>query len=231
MKLTTAQAIVKYLIAQRTTIDGARGAAVPRRVRDLRARQRHVPRAGAGGGRRTNCRPGAARTSRAWRSPPSASPRRCAAARSWSPRRRSDPGATNMVTAAAVAHANRLPVLLLSGDTFRSRIPDPVLQQVEHFHDPSMSVNDAFKAVTRYWDRIATPEQVVHSLPHAVATMLDPADCGPAFLGLPQDVQAEALRLSRPLLRRRRARDRPAARRPRASWTRPRRRSAPPSGR
>lgn len=102
------------------------------------------------------------------------------------------PGATNMVTAAGVAHANRLPVLLLSGDTFSSRVPDPVLQQVEHFHDPSVTVNDAFKAVTRYWDRIVRPEQLVHSLPHAVATMLDPATCGPAFLALPQDVQAEA---------------------------------------
>src|ERR687897_3598353 len=102
------------------------------------------------------------------------------------------PGATNLVTAAAVAHANRLPVLLLSGDTFASRIPDPVLQQVEPFGDPSVTVNDAFKAVTRYWDRIVSPEQVVHSLPHAVATMLDPAICGPVFLGLPQDVQAEA---------------------------------------
>ena len=102
------------------------------------------------------------------------------------------PGATNMITAAGVAHANRLPVLLLSGDTFASRIPDPVLQQVEHFGDPSTTVNDGFRAVTRYWDRIMRPEQLVHSLPHAVATMLDPADCGPAFLGLPQDVQAEA---------------------------------------
>jgi 3D-(3,5/4)-trihydroxycyclohexane-1,2-dione acylhydrolase (decyclizing) len=102
------------------------------------------------------------------------------------------PGATNMVTAAAVAHANRLPVLLLAGDTFANRIPDPVLQQVEHFDDPSMTVNDAFKAVTRFWDRIVTPAQVAHSLPHAVATMLDPATCGPAFLALPQDVQAEA---------------------------------------
>jgi 3D-(3,5/4)-trihydroxycyclohexane-1,2-dione acylhydrolase (decyclizing) len=102
------------------------------------------------------------------------------------------PGATNMVTAAAVAHANRLPVLLLAGDTFASRIPDPVLQQVEQFGDPSVTVNDAFKPVTRFWDRIVRPEQVVHSLPHAVTTMLDPATCGPAFLSLPQDVQAQA---------------------------------------
>src|ERR1700755_1991032 len=99
------------------------------------------------------------------------------------------PGALNMVTAAGVAHANRLPVLLLSGDTFGSRAPDPVLQQVEHFGDPTITVNDAFKPVTRYWDRITHPEQWLHSLPHAVDVMLDPADCGPAFLALPQDIQ------------------------------------------
>ena len=102
------------------------------------------------------------------------------------------PGATNMVTAAAVAHSNRLPILLLSADTFANRFPDPVLQQVEHFGDPSLTVNDSFKAVTRYWDRINKPEQVIQSLPQAVRTMLDPATCGPAFIGLPQDVQAEA---------------------------------------
>ena len=99
------------------------------------------------------------------------------------------PGATNMVTAAAVAHANRLPVLILSGDVFASRRPDPVLQQVEQFHDPTLSVNDAFRAVTRYWDRITHPEQIISSLPQAVATMLDPATCGPAFIGLCQDTQ------------------------------------------
>jgi 3D-(3,5/4)-trihydroxycyclohexane-1,2-dione acylhydrolase (decyclizing) len=102
------------------------------------------------------------------------------------------PGATNLVTAAAVAHANRLPLLLLAGDTFHSRIPDPVLQQVEHYDRPSVTVNDAFRPVTRFWDRVTSPAQVAQSLPLAVATMLDPADCGPAFIGLPQDVQAEA---------------------------------------
>jgi 3D-(3,5/4)-trihydroxycyclohexane-1,2-dione acylhydrolase (decyclizing) len=102
------------------------------------------------------------------------------------------PGAANMVTAAAAAHANRLPVLMLAGDTFAGRIPDPVLQQVEHFCDPTLTVNDAFKAVTRYWDRIQRPEQILQSLPQAVATMLDPADCGPAFLALCQDAQGEA---------------------------------------
>jgi 3D-(3,5/4)-trihydroxycyclohexane-1,2-dione acylhydrolase (decyclizing) len=114
------------------------------------------------------------------------------------------PGAMNMVTAAAVAHANRLPLLLLAGDTFNSRIPDPVLQQVEHFHQPSVTVNDAFRAVTRYWDRITTPAQVAQSLPLAIATLVDPAECGPAFIGLPQDVQAEAydfpLRLFEPVM-------------------------------
>ena len=102
------------------------------------------------------------------------------------------PGATNMVTAAAVAMANRLPLLVLAGDTFEHRIVDPVLQQVEHFGAPATTVNDAFRAVVRYWDRITTPEQVMQSLPHAVNTMLDPGDCGPAFVALPQDVQAQA---------------------------------------
>jgi 3D-(3,5/4)-trihydroxycyclohexane-1,2-dione acylhydrolase (decyclizing) len=99
------------------------------------------------------------------------------------------PGALNMVTAAGVAHSNRLPVLLISGDSFTNRLPDPVMQQVEHFGDPTVTVNDAFKAVTRYWDRITHPSQILSSLPQAVATMLDPADCGPAFLALPQDTQ------------------------------------------
>ena len=102
------------------------------------------------------------------------------------------PGAVNMVTAAGVAHANRLPVLMLAGDTFANRLPDPVLQQVEHFGNPTTTANDAFKAVTRYWDRITLPEQIVTSLPQAIATMLDPADCGPAFLGLCQDTQEVA---------------------------------------
>ncbi|HEY4995500.1 MAG TPA: thiamine pyrophosphate-binding protein, partial [Aestuariivirga sp.] len=99
------------------------------------------------------------------------------------------PGATNMITAAGVAHANRLPILILAGDTFQNRRPDPVLQQVEHYGAPSITVNDGFKPVSRYWDRITHPEQIISSLPQAVATMLDPADCGPAFIGLPQDIQ------------------------------------------
>lgn len=99
------------------------------------------------------------------------------------------PGTANLLTAAGLAHANRLPMLLLCGDTFLTRLPDPVLQQMENFYDPTFGVNDAFKPVSRYWDRITHPAQVIQSLPAAIATLLDPADCGPAFLGLPQDVQ------------------------------------------
>ncbi|AZV77325.1 3D-(3,5/4)-trihydroxycyclohexane-1,2-dione acylhydrolase (decyclizing) [Parasedimentitalea marina] len=99
------------------------------------------------------------------------------------------PGTSNLLTSAALAHANRLPMLLLCGDSFATRLPDPVLQQMENFGDPTFGVNDAFKPVVRYWDRISHPAQVIQSLPAAIATLLDPADCGPAFLGLPQDVQ------------------------------------------
>jgi 3D-(3,5/4)-trihydroxycyclohexane-1,2-dione acylhydrolase (decyclizing) len=102
------------------------------------------------------------------------------------------PGATNMVTAAAVAHVNRLPVLLMPGDVYASRRPDPVLQQVEDFSDGTVSANDCFRPVSRYFDRLTRPEQVLDALPRAMATLLDPANCGPATLAFCQDVQAEA---------------------------------------
>lgn len=102
------------------------------------------------------------------------------------------PGTANLLTAAALAHANRLPMLMLCGDNFATRLPDPVLQQLEHFGNPTLGVTDAFRAVCRYWDRITHPAQVLNSLPAALATMLDPADCGPAFLALPQDLQGWA---------------------------------------
>jgi 3D-(3,5/4)-trihydroxycyclohexane-1,2-dione acylhydrolase (decyclizing) len=101
------------------------------------------------------------------------------------------PGALNMVTAAGVAHANRLPVLLLPGDTFTSRAPDPVLQQVEHFGDPTTSVNDAFRPVSRYFDRITRPEQLLATLPQVARVLTDPVDAGPVVLALPQDIQVE----------------------------------------
>ncbi|HEX9446675.1 MAG TPA: 3D-(3,5/4)-trihydroxycyclohexane-1,2-dione acylhydrolase (decyclizing) [Dongiaceae bacterium] len=102
------------------------------------------------------------------------------------------PGATNMVTAAALAHVDRLPVLLLPGDIFASRRPDPVLQQIEDFGNPTISVNDCFRPVSRFWDRLTRPEQLLTSLPQAIRVLTDPAECGPVTLCLPQDVQAEA---------------------------------------
>lgn len=102
------------------------------------------------------------------------------------------PGAANMVTAAALAHVNRLPVLLLPGDTFASRTPDPVLQQLENFGDATISTNDCFRPVSRYFDRITRPEQIINSLPIAIHTLTDPERCGPVTLALCQDVQTEA---------------------------------------
>ncbi len=102
------------------------------------------------------------------------------------------PGALNMVTAAAVAHVDRLPVLLMPGDIFASRRPDPVLQQIEDFGDGTVSANDCFRPVSRYFDRITRPEQLLTALPRAMAVLTDPAECGPVTLSFPQDVQAEA---------------------------------------
>src|SRR5271167_836847 len=102
------------------------------------------------------------------------------------------PGATNMVTAAAVAHVNRLPVLLIPGDVFANRRPDPVLQPVESFGDGTVSANDCFRPVSRYFDRITRPEQIVPALTRAIAVLTDPAECGPVTLAFCQDVQTEA---------------------------------------
>ena len=102
------------------------------------------------------------------------------------------PGATNMVTAAAVAHVNRLPVLLLPGDVFANRRPDPVLQQIESFSDGTVSANDCFRPVSRYFDRISRPEQIIPALQRAMVVLTDPAECGPVTLALCQDTQAEA---------------------------------------
>ena len=188
IRLTMAQAIVRYLVNQYTEIDGVRvplfaGAFgifghgnVTCLAEALEAVQDRLP---------------------TWRGQNEQSMALAAIAYAKAKKRRQimvatssvGPGATNMVTAAAVAHANRLPVLLLCGDTFTNRLPDPVLQQVEHFGAPSITVNDSFRAVSRFWDRITHPAQIIAALPQAVATMLDPADCGPAFIGLPQDIQ------------------------------------------
>jgi 3D-(3,5/4)-trihydroxycyclohexane-1,2-dione acylhydrolase (decyclizing) len=191
VRLTTAQAIVRFLVAQRTVVDGREAPLFP----GVFAIFGHGNVLGLG-----DALDEARNQLPVHRGQNEQGMALAAVAYAKAMRRRQimvatssiGPGATNMVTAAAAALANRLPLLLLSGDTFQSRVPDPVLQQVEHFGSPSTTVNDAFRAVTRYWDRIVMPEQVVQSLPLAVETMLDPAECGPAFIGLPQDVQAAA---------------------------------------
>ena len=102
------------------------------------------------------------------------------------------PGATNFLTACALAYVNRLPVLFLPGDVFANRLPDPVLQQTENFADATVSANDCFKPISRFFDRITRPEQIIQSLPKAMSVLTDPADCGPVTLSLCQDVQSEA---------------------------------------
>ncbi|MEZ2129084.1 MULTISPECIES: 3D-(3,5/4)-trihydroxycyclohexane-1,2-dione acylhydrolase (decyclizing) [unclassified Sinorhizobium] len=102
------------------------------------------------------------------------------------------PGALNMITAAGVAHVNRIPVLFLPGDVFANRAPDPVLQQIEDFGDGTVSANDAFRPVSRYFDRITRPEQIMAALRRAMQVLTDPLDCGPVTLSLCQDVQTEA---------------------------------------
>ncbi len=191
VRITTAEALVRYLVAQRTEVDGREVPLYPGvfaifghgNVTSLgHALEQHrdeIP---------------------VWRGQTEEGMGLAAVAFGKATRRRQvmvatssiGPGATNMVTAAGVAMSNRIPALFISGDAFTSRLPDPVLQQVEHFGDPSTTVNDAFRPVVRYWDRITHPAQLLSSLPQVTRTLLDPADCGPAFLGLPQDVAATA---------------------------------------
>ena len=132
------------------------------------------------------------------------------------------PGATNMVTAAAVAHVNRLPVLLLPGDVFANRRPDPVLQQIEDFSDGTVSANDCFRPVSRYFDRITRPEQIIPALQRAMSVLTDPAECGPVTLALCQDTQAEAYDYPESFFAEKSGR-RAASVRTRANWRRRRR--------
>lgn len=191
LRLTTAQVIVRWLIAQRTVIDGVEAPLFP----GVFAIFGHGNVTCLG-----QALDDAGDLLPTWRGQNEQGMTLAAVAYAKAMRRRQvmvattsiGPGALNMVTASAVAMANRLPVLLLSGDTFASRVPDPVLQQVEHFGAPSTTVNDCFRPVVRYWDRIVRPAQLLQSLPQALSVLLDPGDCGPVFLGLPQDIQAEA---------------------------------------
>ena len=102
------------------------------------------------------------------------------------------PGATNMVTGAALATINRLPVLLLPGDTFATRTPHPVLQQLEVPHDATVSVNDCLRPVSRYYERVERPEQLIPAALEAMRVLTDPAETGAVTLAMPEDVQAEA---------------------------------------
>src|SRR5918998_140327 len=191
IRLTMAQALTRFLAAQRTEVDGQ---AVP-----LFAGVWAIFGHGnvAGMGEALHAERGRLPTFRAHNEQAMA---HAAIAFAKASRRRRmmacttsiGPGATNMVTAAAVAHVNRLPVLLLPGDVFAGRRPDPVLQQIEDFSDGTVSANDCFRPVSRYFDRITRPEQILNALPRALAVLTDPAECGPATIALCQDVQAEA---------------------------------------
>ena len=166
IRLTTAQAMVRWLAAQRTEIDGVEVPLFPG-VFAIFGHGNVVSLAEA--------LAGAQEELPTWRGHNEQSMALAAVAFAKAKRRRQimiatssvGPGSTNMVTAAAVAHANRLPLLLIGGDTFQHRIVDPVLQQVEHFDQPSTTVSDAFRAVTRFWDRITRPEQIIQTLPQA----------------------------------------------------------------
>ncbi|MGA1537533.1 MAG: 3D-(3,5/4)-trihydroxycyclohexane-1,2-dione acylhydrolase (decyclizing) [bacterium] len=191
IRLTMAQALVRYLVNQHTMIDGKKEPLFPGVFAIF-------------GHGNVTCLGEALESVRdvmpTWRGQNEQSMGLAAVAFAKASRRRQimvatssiGPGCTNFLTAAGTAHSNRLPVLFLSGDTFSNRLPDPVLQQVEHFQDPTMTVADAFKSCTRFWDRITHPAQLMVSLPQAVATMMDPATSGPAFIALPQDIQAVA---------------------------------------
>lgn len=191
LRLTTAQALVRYLTAQFVEIDGDRH----RLVNGVFAIFGHGNVAGLGEALEDSID-----QLPVFRAHNEQSMAHAAIAYAKASRRRKimacttsvGPGATNMVTAAAVAHVNRLPVLLLPGDTFANRRPDPVLQQIENFSNPTVTANDCFRPVSRYWDRIMRPEQLLQTLPQAMAVLTDPVDCGPVTIALPQDIQAEA---------------------------------------
>ncbi|OLF09509.1 3D-(3,5/4)-trihydroxycyclohexane-1,2-dione acylhydrolase (decyclizing) [Actinophytocola xinjiangensis] len=192
MRLTTAQALVRWLLAQRTVLlDGTEAPLFPA----VFAIFGHGNVLGLGTALSEH-----AGELPVWRGHTEQGMALAAVAHARATHRRQTgvvtssigPGALNMVTAAGVAHANRLPLLLLPGDTFVNRAPDPVLQQVEPFGDGTATVNDAFRAVSRWFDRITRPEQLLATLPQVARVLTDPADCGPVTLALPQDVQAEA---------------------------------------
>jgi len=196
IRLTMAQAVVRYLAAQRTELDGPNGSKgdAPL-VAGAFAIFGHGNVAGLG-----EALAAAEEQLPTYRAHNEQSMALAAIAYAKAKNRRQfmacttsiGPGATNMITAAGLAHVDRLPVLFLPGDIFASRLPDPVLQQIEVFGDPTVSVNDCFRPVSRFWDRIMRPEQLLQSLPQAIRVLTDPAECGPVTLCMPQDVQTHA---------------------------------------
>jgi 3D-(3,5/4)-trihydroxycyclohexane-1,2-dione acylhydrolase (decyclizing) len=191
LRLTTAQALVRYVMAQRTRLDDAEVGL----VQGVFAIFGHGNVAGLGealAAVRDQFPTYRAHNEQAMAHAAIAFAKAHARRRMMACTTSIGPGATNMVTAAALAHVNRLPVLLLPGDVFASRRPDPVLQQVEHVGDATVSANDCFRPVSRYFDRIMRPEQLLRALPEAFSVLTDPAECGPVTLALCQDVQAEA---------------------------------------
>ena len=191
IRLTTAQALVKFLTRQMTVIDGKK---LPL-FAGVWAIFGHGNVAGIG-----EALFGERKTLPTYRAHNEQAMAHAAIAYAKAMRRRRmmacttsiGPGALNMVTAAAVAHVDRLPLLLLPGDIFANRRPDPVLQQIEDFGDGTASANNCFKPVSRYFDRIARPEQLIPALNRAMAVLTDPAECGPVTLAMCQDTQAEA---------------------------------------
>ena len=194
--LTVGQAIVRFLIAQHTERDGVEH----RLIEGVFGIFGHGNVAGLGeallgararGSARPALLPGSQRAGhgpRRDRLRPPAQPARRRSPAS----RRSGPGATNMITGAATATVNRLPVLLLPSDVFATRTADPVLQQLEHPTANDVSVNDAFRPVARFFDRVWRPEQLPAALLGAMRVLTDPVETGAAVIALPEDVQAQA---------------------------------------
>jgi 3D-(3,5/4)-trihydroxycyclohexane-1,2-dione acylhydrolase (decyclizing) len=195
VRLTTAQALVRYLSGLRTRIEGAQGGETVPLLGGVFAIFGHGNVAGIGEALyqyRDRLPTYRAHNEQAMAHAAIAFAKAKFRRRMMACTTSIGPGATNLLTAAALAHVNRLPVLFLPGDIFVSRDPDPVLQQVEDFSDGTISANDCFRPVSRYFDRIVHPSQLITSLPRAVLTLTDPVLCGPVTLALPQDVQADA---------------------------------------
>ena len=195
MRLTTAQALVRYLSGLRTRIEGSQGDGIVPLFGGVFAIFGHGNVAGIGEALyqyRDRLPTYRAHNEQAMAHAAIAYAKAHFRRRMMACTTSIGPGATNLLTAAALAHVNRLPVLFLPGDIFVSRDPDPVLQQVENFGDGTTSANDCFRPVSRYFDRIVHASQLITALPRAVLTLTDPVLCGPVTLALPQDVQAEA---------------------------------------